>query len=201
MPTNLYKISGCKSGLLAFPSNRWKSWGTEGHMNYQPWISAGAQNQNKHPCLYGQLCLISARGGNTALKEAFKLLAPCPFLCAVTGNTPAPQAKCRLCPQWTSAISGLAHSQSHVSRGTEDMGSYELFLCPFRGCGVIPVTGFAASLDIRGQIQPTINCSQVKGKGNKNDKNFTEVINLQCLRSPFKINPYSVTYMFKYYRT
>lgn len=128
MPTNLYKISGCKSGLLAFPSNRQKSWGTEGQMKYQPWISAGAPNQRKHPCLYGRLCLISARGGNTALKEAFKLLAPCPFLCAVTGNTPAPQAKCRLCPQWGSAIAWLAHSQSCVSRGTEDMGGYELFL-------------------------------------------------------------------------
>lgn len=169
-------------------------------MNYQPWISAGAQNQSKHPCLYGQLCLISARWGNTALKEAFKLLAPCPFHSAVTGNTPVPEAKCRWCPPV-----GLCHCMAGMLPipCLEGLRTWEVMNCsckirPFRVCRVIPVTGFAASLDKRGQFQPTITCSQVKGKGNKN---FTEVINLQCLRSPFKRNPYSVTYMFKYYRS
>lgn len=171
-------------------------------MNYQLWINAGAQNQNKHPCLYGQLCLISARGGNTALKEAFKLLTPCPFLCAVTGNTPAPQAKCRLCPQWASAIAWLAHSQSHVSRGTEDRRAYELFLqnVSIQGLWNDSCHRLCCLFRYKGSIS-TINCSQVKGKGNINNKNLTEVINLQCLRSPFKRNPYSVTYMFKYYRS
>lgn len=72
-------------------------------------------------------------------------------------------------------------------------------MCPFRGCRVIPVTSFAASLDTRSPFLPTINCSQAKG--NRNNKNLTEVINLLCFRSPFKRNPYSVTYMFKSYRS
>lgn len=122
MPNNLHRISGCRSGLLAFPSSRWKSWGIEGNVNYQPWISAGAQNQTQDPCFYRQLCSVSARGGNTALKEAFKAFAPCAFPSAVTGNIPDIQPKCRWCPTTClcTAITWLAHFQACVCRGTGD---------------------------------------------------------------------------------